>query len=139
LPSVTGVSIPGELGGWWLFIQIRKENPGDGQRIIKAMGELANTVKIPRWTIVVGEECKLIGADGGFDDPLFHWLANSAPDRDSYLSVCGRRIAFDATPKMLGDERHGLPIRAWPPIIKMSREVSERVKARWSEYFPDQY
>ncbi len=136
VPGVTGVSIPAELGGWWLFIQIRKEKPGDGQRVIKAIGGLANTVKIPRWTIVVGEECKLNAPDGGFDEPLFHWLANSAPDRDSYLSVCGRRIAFDATPKLPGDERNGLPVRAWPPIIRMSSEVSEMVRARWNEFFP---
>ncbi|MBU6413206.1 MAG: UbiD family decarboxylase [Planctomycetes bacterium] len=135
LPGVTGVSIPGELAGWWLFIQIKKQNAGDGERTIKGIGALANTVKIPRWTIVVGEECSL----QGFDDALFHWLANSAPDRDNYLSICGRCIAFDATPKMPGDERNGLPIRAWPPIIRMSREVSEMVKARWDEYFPGRH
>jgi hypothetical protein len=55
-------------------------------------------------------------------------LAQSAPDRDAYLSVCGRRIAFDATPKLPGDERHGLPVRSWPPIIAMEPAATERAK-----------
>lgn len=131
--GVLGASIPADLGGWWLLVRINKAKPGDGQRVIQAIGALANTVQIPRWTLIVGQDCSL----DGFDDAMFHWLANSAPDRDSYLSVCGRRIAFDATPKMPGDERHGLPVRAWPPIISMSREVKDRVVARWKEYFPD--
>ncbi|MFN9976484.1 MAG: hypothetical protein ACK58T_41950, partial [Phycisphaerae bacterium] len=60
--------------------------------------------------------------------------ANTAPDRDRATSVCGRRIAFDATPKMPGDEANGQPVREWPPLIAMSKAVTERVAGRWAEY-----
>jgi len=135
IEGVLGASIPADLGGWWLLVRINKAKPGDGQRVIKAIGALADTVQIPRWALIVGQDCSL----DGFDDAMFHWLANSAPDRDSYLSVCGRRIAFDATPKMPGEERHGLPVRAWPPILRMSPEVRDKVAARWQEYFVEQH
>ena len=92
--------------------------------MIKALGALPNEVEIPRWTVVAGPD----SSTAGFEDVLFHWLANGAPDRDKYVSKCGRRVAFDATPKAPGDERNGLPVRAWPPILKMPVEVVERVK-----------
>jgi 3-polyprenyl-4-hydroxybenzoate decarboxylase len=50
------------------------------------------------------------------------------------VSVCGRRVAFDATAKQAGDERNGQPVRAWPPILKMSEAIERRVRERWSEY-----
>jgi len=87
-----------------------QDKPGDGGRLIKALGTLAEEVAIPRWTIIVGPDAT------GTDETLFHWLAHSSPDRDRYLSVCGRRVAFDATPKVRGDERHGLPVRDCRPL-----------------------
>ena len=122
LPGVLDARIPEELGGWWLLVRASKDQAGDGAAVIKALGALPNEVEIPRWTIVAGPDCAL----AGFDDTFFHWLANGAPDRDRYLSKCGRRVAFDATPKVPGDERHGLPVRPWPPILKMPVEVVER-------------
>ncbi|MBI1189944.1 MAG: hypothetical protein GC200_04590 [Tepidisphaera sp.] len=115
IPGVLDASIPESLGGWWLFIRAGKSNPGDGAAIIKALGALPNEVELPRWTIVVGPDADV----ANIDDALFHWLAHSCPARDRYDSRCGRRIAFDATPKLPGDERFGLPVRAWPPILKM--------------------
>jgi 4-hydroxy-3-polyprenylbenzoate decarboxylase len=129
LPGVLGVRIPEELGGWWLLVRLAKERPGDGDRLIKALGGLADEIALPRWTILVGPDADLESPD----DALFHWLANAAPDRDRTLSVCGRRAAFDATTKIPGDERHGLPVRDWPPIIRMSPEVQERIARRWAE------
>jgi 3-polyprenyl-4-hydroxybenzoate decarboxylase len=53
------------------------------------------------------------------------------------MSLCGRRIAFDATPKQGGpgsaDEHNGLPVRDWPPIIRMSETVTRNTSARWHE------
>lgn len=115
LPGVLGVSIPPTLGGWWLLVRLNKVAAGDGERFIKALGALPSDVEIPRWTIVVGPDADL----ANLDDALFHWQANSCPQRDRYDSPCGGRIAFDATPKLPGDERHGLPVRAWPPILKV--------------------
>lgn len=130
IPGILDARIPDQLGGHWLFIRIAKRTAGDGARIIKLLGAAANEVNIPRWTVVVGDDADI----SRFDDAMFHWSANSAPDRDAYLSICGRRIAYDATPKLPGDERHGLPVRSWPPILKMDEQTSARVKSRASEY-----
>ena len=101
-----------------------KEHPGDGSRVIKALGGLADHASLPRWTIIVGPEADAANTD----DVLFHWLANSSHDRDRHLSLCGRRVAFDATPKLRGgDEHNGLPVRDWPPIIRMSPEMQRRI------------
>jgi 3-polyprenyl-4-hydroxybenzoate decarboxylase len=43
-------------------------------------------------------------------------------------------VAFDATAKRAGDERNGYPVRAWPPILKMSEDVVANVEKRWAEY-----
>lgn len=125
VPGVLDARIPGELGGWWLLIRAKKDAAGDGKRLIQELGMLPNEVEFPRWTVVAGPDADVTG----FDDVLFHWLANGAPDRDAYLSKCGRRITFDATPKRPGDELHGLPVRAWPPILKMDASVKARVDA----------
>jgi 3-polyprenyl-4-hydroxybenzoate decarboxylase len=130
IPGVQHVRIPAELGGWWLLIRASKENPGDGARLIKALGDLADEFALPRWTIIVGPDADA----SNLDDVLFHWVANVSPDRDRYLSVCGRRIAFDATPKMAGDEHDGQPVRDWPPIIRMSEEMQRVVQERWREF-----
>lgn len=119
-----------ELGGWWLFVKVAKQSAGAGQRVIKALGTLADEIAIPVWTIVVGDDCDVANADAVF----FHWLAQGAFERDQYVSVCGRRVAFDATAKASGDERNGYPVRAWPPILKMDPAVVAKVDARMAEY-----
>jgi 4-hydroxy-3-polyprenylbenzoate decarboxylase len=123
IPGVMDARIPEALGGWWLLIRIAKDKAGDGADIIKAIGGLADEISLPRWPLVVGPDADL----SKLDDAFFHWLAQSSPDRDRYLSVCGRRVAFDATPKLPGDERNGQPVRAWPPILRMTPEVIARV------------
>ncbi len=117
LPGVIDARIPDgpdALGGWWMFIKVDKRAAGDGEKCIKAIGGLADEIVLPRWTVVVGPDAEL----ANLDDALFHWLANMSPERDRFTSVCGRRVAFDATPKMPGDERGGWPVRKWPPIIR---------------------
>ncbi|MFM9996013.1 MAG: UbiD family decarboxylase domain-containing protein, partial [Phycisphaerales bacterium] len=132
IPGVLDAAIPDALGGWWLLIRASKEKPGDGARIIKALGGLPDESAqplLPRWTIILGPDADLSDVDGTF----FHWAANSSPDRDRHLSKCGRRVAFDATPKLPGDERHGHPVRDWPPIIRMSKDMQDHVARRWGE------
>lgn len=130
IAGVLDARVPPEFGGWWLLVRIAKREAGDGARLIKELGTLTAECALPRWTVIVGEESDLVHPD----DALFHWMANTAPDRDRYLSVCGRRIAFDATPKLPGDEANGQPVREWPPLIAMSKEIRERVAGRWMEY-----
>jgi 4-hydroxy-3-polyprenylbenzoate decarboxylase len=124
LDTVLDASIPDELAGWWLLVKIRKNAAGDGLRVIKALGALADEIAIPRWTIVVGQDADV----RRFDDAFFHWTAHTAAERDEFLSVCGRRIAYDATPKLPGDDRNGQPVRPWPPILAMDAATIARVE-----------
>jgi hypothetical protein len=109
--------------------------------VIKAIGGLANDTAIPRWTILVGQDALPFSSapDTGewnewASSVFFHWLANADPERDRYLSICGRRVAIDATPKLPGDAAHGLPVRSWPPLIRMDEGTREKVNQRWSAY-----
>lgn len=124
LPNVLDARIPDDLGGWWLLLKLPKRAPGDGAAMIKTLGGLTDTILLPRWIVLVGPDATL----DPFDDALFHWLAHAAPDRDRFLSVCGRRIAFDATPKLPGDEREGLPVRPWPPVLRMAPDAHARAR-----------
>ncbi len=124
LPQVLDARIPDQLAGFWLLVRLGKALPGDGARLIKALGALPGDGHLPRWTIVTGPDADL----SNLDDAFFHWMANAAPDRDATLSLCGRRIAFDATPKQPGDEAHGQPVRPWPPILTMPPDVRERAR-----------
>jgi 4-hydroxy-3-polyprenylbenzoate decarboxylase len=63
---------------------------------------------------------------------LFHWCANCDPGRDMIRR--DHRIGFDATSKQAGSVINGQPVRDYPPILKMSDEIKQRVDARWGEY-----
>jgi 3-polyprenyl-4-hydroxybenzoate decarboxylase and related decarboxylases len=132
LPGVLDAAIPASLGGHWLLVRMEKKEPGDGVRMVKALGALPNEVSLPRYMVLVGPEADVRDADSA----LFHWLANADPERDRSLSVCGRRVAFDATPKLSGEYANGLPVRDWPPLIVMDDATRELVTRRWTEYFP---
>jgi 4-hydroxy-3-polyprenylbenzoate decarboxylase len=129
IAGVLGARVPEELGGWWLLVRMKKERGGEGQRVIKELGAITQECGVPRWTIVVGSDADL----GNIDDVLFHWMAHMSAERDRYLSVCGRRVAFDATPKMAGDERDGWGVRDWPPVLRVDEAVRARVAERWGE------
>jgi 3-polyprenyl-4-hydroxybenzoate decarboxylase len=63
---------------------------------------------------------------------FFHMCANCDPGRD--LHRCEHRIAFDATKKIIGDERNGQPVRDYPPILVMSDDVKQAVDNRRAEF-----
>lgn len=130
IAGVLDARLPAELGGWWLLVRIEKSVAGDGARVIGEIGALPDEVGVPRWIVVVGADADVTD----FDAAMFHWAAHVAPERDRFISKCGRRVAFDATPKMPGDERFGEPVRRWPPILKVDNATAEMVQRRWGEY-----
>ncbi|MBX3405079.1 MAG: UbiD family decarboxylase [Phycisphaeraceae bacterium] len=127
IEGVLDARIPDELGGCWLLLRAAPGARGDA--VIKAIGALAEDIALPPWTVVVGPDADL----ANLDDALFHWMANTAPDRDRSLSKCGRRVAFDATPKRPGETINGLPVRDWPPILRMTEAVRTRVSRGMAE------
>ncbi|MCH2160947.1 MAG: UbiD family decarboxylase [Phycisphaerales bacterium] len=80
----------------------------------------------------------IIAIPGGADPAdlemsLFHWISGCDPGRD--LVRDGARIGFDATTKVPGeDDRHGVPVRDYPPILRMDDEIIARVDAQWQAY-----
>lgn len=130
LDAVRDARIPDALGGWWLFVSLHDHHSGFD--FIKLLGTLADRLPIPRWTIVLGPGVDVADTESA----LFHWMANTDPGRDRVLSICGRRVAFDATPKAPGSSPSGFPVRSFPPLITMNDETKSLVTNRWREYFP---
>lgn len=77
---------------------------------------------------VVGPQCDVTDDE----QALFHWCANTDPGRD--MVRAGHRIGFDATIKSAKVDDGGDGVREFPPILKMSDEIRERVSRRWREY-----
>ena len=122
--------MPDEAGRGWLFVSIEKEQAGDGVAVAERIAEMSN-VPAPPYTVVLDSDVDV----KELDEALFHWLANTAPERDMLRTDHG--VTFDATVKVRGDTRNNQPVRAWPPIIKMDEETKRRVDSRWRDYFPD--
>jgi 4-hydroxy-3-polyprenylbenzoate decarboxylase len=128
---VLSATLAGDDG--WLIARVRKRSPGDGVRAIEAIFEALTEAARPVFVIVVPEEAP----DRDLDAMLFHWPAHCDASRDTVRRVTPggvHRLGFDATRKMAGDERHGQPVRDWPPLQTVRPEMAETVRARWSEY-----
>lgn len=125
------------------FIKIRKEYPLHARRVMHAIwgaGQMAWTKMI----VVVDHDVDVHDHEA----VLFHLCANCDPSRDLELVNgpldildhaaprfgAGGKIGFDATRKIPGEECNGQPVRAYPPIVKMSDAMHQQVDARWREY-----
>jgi 3-polyprenyl-4-hydroxybenzoate decarboxylase len=97
---------------------------------MSAMGAMG--ASLPPFVIVLGPDVDVQKTD----EALFHWCAHSDAGRDSVRIGVGDSavLAFDATPKVPGDEANGEPVRPWPPVLEVSAEIQARVRARWGEY-----
>ncbi|MEO0483035.1 MAG: UbiD family decarboxylase [Planctomycetota bacterium] len=121
MPEATGAD-----GHGWLVVTA--DEGASGRDVASAALEAAGS-EGPAFTLVVSAD--VAASDG--DSALFHWCANTDAGRDLIRSEDGR-IAFDATAKERGEGFDGEPVRAWPPILKMSDGIRERVDARLGEY-----
>jgi len=120
-PEAAGVD-----GHGWLIVSAADD--ARGREVARATLDAAGPDG-PAFTVVVPPS---VDPNDG-DAALFHWCANSDAGRDLIRSDDGR-MAFDATAKARGAGFGGEPVRAWPPILTMSEEISARVDRRWSEY-----
>lgn len=128
--GVVSAAMPDEAGRGWLFVSIEKASPGDGVRTIEKLAGISSEAT-PPFTVVLKRDVDA----KNLDEALFHWLANTAPERDTVITKHG--VGFDATAKTEGDERHGKPVRPWPPIIAMDEQTKRRVDSNWRDYFPE--
>ncbi|MBY0456300.1 MAG: UbiD family decarboxylase, partial [Gemmataceae bacterium] len=118
----------------WLFVKIDKQRAGDGLRAIMHLQGLARKwdKDSPSFVVILAGEVDAKDLDSAF----FHWCAHTDVSRDStgWITPSGRYVvAFDATPKLPGDERNGQPVRPWPPVLKTDPAVARRVQERWGE------
>jgi 3-polyprenyl-4-hydroxybenzoate decarboxylase len=141
LDGVLEAALPGELPGW-MFVRLDKDvgeadRPKLGRAVIEGVRRATEACtagggRPPAYVVVVGRGVAI----GELDSALFHWVANSDASRDfeSWRAGAFGVAAFDATPKTGADAHHGEPVREWPPVLRMSREIAERVASRWGEY-----
>ena len=130
IEGVVDASLPDECARGWLFVSIEKAEPGAGAAMVERLAELSSDAP-PPFTIVLKQ-----GVDvRKLDEALFHWLANTAPERDMVRTAIG--VGFDATAKSEGDERHGKPVRPWPSVLEMDERTKRTVDSNWRDYFPD--
>jgi 4-hydroxy-3-polyprenylbenzoate decarboxylase len=125
------------------FVKIKKEYPLQARRVMHSIwgaGQMAWTKMI----VVVDHDVDVHDQDA----VLFHLAGNVDPARDVEITQgpldildhaaarigAGGKIGFDATRKIPGEEVGGNAVREWPPLISMSREVKDRVAARWEEF-----
>ncbi len=125
--AVTGVDVPGFGGGRCVFLGVDKTRAGQGVRAIERLWEAADP---PAADLVIAVDGHV--ELGDWEQVLFHVCANTDPGRD--LVRRGHRLGVDATTKRPGDERHGQPVRDYPPRIEMSETIRSRVTRRWPEY-----
>lgn len=128
LDGVRDAALPDDLGRHWLFVAIDKSRAGQGRALLERV--LAGD-SLPPFVIILDSAVNI----DDFDEALFHWCANTDAGRDRLLAPSRSAVGFDATTKIAGDDSaNGYPARAFPPIIRMSDEIKERVDRRWSEF-----
>lgn len=132
--AAAGAVCPEFGGGRCVFVGVQKRQPGEGIAAIERVWRHA-----PAGTadFVIAVDSSIDLAD--WQSVLFHLCANTDPGRDlvagqSANQPPSHRIAFDATPKMKGDERCGQLVRDYPPVLVMSEDIKQRIDARRAEF-----
>ena len=112
------------------IISVDRDRPHAGIEAIEALFKaLPDEHHTAEFVIAVPANAHVDDLENAF----FHWISGCDPGRDVVRS--GRRIGFDATTKIPGeDDRGGMPVRDFPPILEMDPDIVHRVTERWSEY-----
>ena len=124
--GITAVTAPAFGRGRCVFVGVDKARAGQGAA---AIARVWSSAAAPAADLVIAVDAHVDLED--WQNVLFHMCANIDTSRD--LVRQDRRLGIDATTKMAGDERHGRPVRAYPPMIEMSDEIRRRVAARRAE------
>jgi 4-hydroxy-3-polyprenylbenzoate decarboxylase len=135
LPGVRDARVQPEVPGWLLVSVDKGLEPGctvTPDRVhldqevcaaVLALDPAADGCGPLPFVIVLGRDVDLDAPV----DPFFHWLANMDPSRDLHWGEGRRRVGFACAPKGPDDARNGQPVRAWPPVVAMTPEVTAKV------------
>ncbi len=129
IDGVADAAVARDMGDW-AFVRLSSPRAGLAEVIYERL--MARNLEWAPPMLII------LSPDVNIDDPndaLFHWLANADAGRDMRVKRFDHRatLCFDSTPKHPGDVA-GLPIRDWPPILRMTDEITRYVESRWSDY-----
>jgi len=110
--GVTAVAVPAFGRGRCVFVGVDKTRAGQGAA---AIARVWDAVAEPAADLVVAVDARVEVTD--WQQVFFHMCANIDTARD--LHHRDRRLGIDATTKLPGDERHGRPVRDFPPLLEM--------------------
>jgi 4-hydroxy-3-polyprenylbenzoate decarboxylase len=110
--GVTAVAVPAFGRGRCVFVGVDKTRAGQGAA---AIARVWDAVAEPAADLVVAVDARVELTD--WQQVFFHMCANIDTARD--LHHKDRRLGIDATTKLPGDERHGRPVRDFPPLLEM--------------------
>jgi len=124
--GITAVAVPAFGRGRCVFVGVDKTRAGQGAA---AIARVWDTVAEPAADLVIAVDARVEVTD--WQQVFFHMCANIDTARD--LHHKDRRLGIDATTKLPGDERHGRPVRDYPPLLEMTETVRRRVTERRPE------
>lgn len=136
IPGVEDAALPESCGSGWLLLRCLKTHAGQGRAILEELVRrcMERADPTPPFVVLVSGKVDVHNTD----QALFHWCAHTDAGRDTlrYRSADHTRcmLLFDATVKIPGDDRHGWPVRSWPPILEMDPAIKTKVTSRWREY-----
>ena len=138
-PEIVDLALPAEgVFHNLVFVSIRKTYPMQAYKIMHGlwgMGQMMFT----KYLVVVDDDLNVHNTS----EVLFRLCANTDPQRDSIFTkgpadvldhatseiAMGTKLGIDATRKLAGE---GFK-RPWPPLIKMSDEVRQKIDALFSK------
>jgi len=127
LPGVADAVFPDFGGGRCALLSVDKVEPGQGPATLHRLWSECGP----------GVADLAIIVDAGIDvydwqSVFFHLCANFDPGRD--MERHGHHVGLDGTTKLPGDERHGYPVRKYPPLIEMDEATIATINQRWQAY-----
>lgn len=135
-PELVDLALPAEgVFHNLVFVSIRKTYPMQAYKVMHGLWGMGQMM-FAKYIVVVDDDVDVHNTS----DVLFHLGANTDPERDTVFTkgpadvldhatpgiAVGSKLGFDATRKLAGEGFR----RAWPPSIRMSDEVRQRV-AGW--------
>jgi 4-hydroxy-3-polyprenylbenzoate decarboxylase len=132
-PEIVDIALPAEgVFHNLVFVSIKKTYPMQAYKIMHGLWGMGQMM-FSKYIVVVDHDVDVHNTS----DVLFRLCANTDPQRDSIFTkgpsdvldhatsevAVGTKLGFDATKKLSGE---GFK-RPWPPIIRMSESVREKV------------
>jgi 4-hydroxy-3-polyprenylbenzoate decarboxylase len=140
LPEIVDVNMPAEgVFHNLVIVSIRKRYPGQARKVMHALWGmglmmLAKTIVVVSEHVNVHDLSEVAWRATGNIDPRRDLVIGEGPmddlDHAALRHRFGGKLGVDATEKGPLDD----VAQPWPPEIRMSEEIRERVSRRWKDY-----